>query len=156
MSTENLLYIQIDTANPINVYTAYGFSLLSSSNINGFEPKEAFTYEFAEENGERYIPSAKYKAFDYNIELGYYEEKEGACTLPYNNYTVNTFIAALQGKKITIYNNLKKNKIVGYLKSVDTTNIERLSTSSLKDLCIFRLVFRVNDPSLCDLNYVES
>lgn len=154
--TERLIYLQIENEDPINIYTAYDLFLISSSNISGFEPKDAFTYEFAEEHGERYIPSDKYKAFNYHIELGYFVDRANDSSLPYNNYNVNTFIESLQNKQITIYNNLKKNKIVGYLKSVDTTNIERLTNSSLKDLCTFRLVFRVNNPSLCDLNYVES
>ena len=89
--------------------------------------------EFPEEHGERYFPSTKYKACDYFITLGYYLEKtaENDC-IPYSNYDMNTFIDSLQDSQITIYNNLKKNKIVGYLKSVETINIKR-EKYSLKD-----------------------
>ena len=69
---------------------------------------------------------------------------------------MNTFIDSLQDSQITIYNNLKKNKIVGYLKSVETIKIEREKYSSLKDLCEVKLTFRINDPSSCNLIYVES
>ena len=75
----------------------------------------------------------KYKACDYFITLGYYLEKtaENDC-IPYSNYDMNTFITSLQDSQITIYNNLKKNKIVGYLKSVETINIKREKYSFTK------------------------
>ena len=157
--SSGLLYIQIGTATPIDVEFTYNFHLKESSNINSFERKDAFTQEFPEEHGERYFPSTKYKACDYFITLGYYLEKtaENDC-IPYSNYDMNTFITSLQDSQITIYNNLKKNKIVGYLKSVETIKIEREKYSSLKDLCEVKLTFRINnpDPLLCNLIYVES
>lgn len=155
--TNVLLYIQIENEIPVDIRHYHGLHLLESSNITAFEPKGAFVQEFPEEDGERYIPSMMFKACDYYVILGYYLDRdEHSEQNPYNNYNVNHYLSTLHGKKLTLFNNLKKNKIVCYLSNIETLKVERKKTSSLRDLCEIKLTFRINDPSLCNLMYVES
>lgn len=138
--------IQIGTGAITNI-SIYGFYLAKSPSELACDVKESniVTTDFPEESGVRlYIPaSPSKKPFDYPISLVYYEK-----SLNTANARIATFYESLIGKQITIYNDDKKVKVVGYAKSYKAGEFYRNEI----DVIIFDITFFIPRPQDCDFN----
>jgi hypothetical protein len=138
--------IQIGTGAITDIST-YGFYLAKSPGELGCDVKESniVTTDFPEESGQRfYISTAPAKkSFDYTISLLYYEK-----SLNTANAKITSFYESLLGKQITIYDDQKKKKVVGYMKSYKAGEFYRNEV----DAILFDLTFFVPRPQDCDFN----
>ena len=138
--------IQIGTGAITDIST-YGFHLAKSPSELAPDIKESniVTTDFPEESGVRfYVPTAPTKkSFDYPISLVYYEK-----SLNTANARITAFCESLLGKQITIYNDDKKVKVVGYAKSYKAGEFYRNEI----DVIIFDITFFIPRPQDCDFN----
>jgi hypothetical protein len=138
--------IQIGTGTIYDI-SHYGFFLGKSPSEFVCNPKESnfVTTDFPENDGvDIYIPQVpSKKEFDYPITLIYFNN-----SLNTANGAITSFCNSLVGNKITIYNDHKKVKVVGYFKSQKTAEFYRQET----DVITFELVFFIPKPQDCDFS----
>ena len=141
--------IQIGDGDITDIATL-GFFLAKSPselacNVKG---SNIITADFPEEDGEAfYIPTApKLNSFDYTISLIFFDGSLNSA-----NQKITGFYNSLLGQKVTVYNDFKQVKVVGYVKSYKSGEFYRKE----KDVVIFDLTFYVPDPTLCDFCLVN-
>lgn len=138
--------IQIGTGAIVDI-VSLGFHLGKSPNTIGCDLKESnfVTTDFPENNGDTvYVnPNPTKKSFDYPITFIYVSTE-----LDSANLAISNFYNSLLGKKITIYNDFKKVKVVGYVKSYKGAEFHR----NEKDIVTFELTFYIPKPQDCDFN----
>lgn len=129
----------------------YGFYLVKSPSTLGCDVKESniVSVDFPEMDGDAfYIPSSpSKKSFSYPISLVFFDN-----SLNSGNKKISDFYNSLLGKKITIFNDYKGVKIVGYVKSYKDGEFYREE----RDVILFDLEFYVPRPQDCDFNYFEA
>lgn len=140
--------IQVGSDAAYDIATKRLYLIKSPSNM-GADMKEnnIFIRDYPEKDGDDvYVNTTpKLKSFDYEITFAYYDG-ENPGTLNQANTYIAGFYSSLLGKQITIYNDYKKQKIVGYVKSYKEGEFYRTS----KDIAIFTVTFYVPKPSLCN------
>ena len=137
--------------NPTYSIDYYGFYLAKSPSELGCDVKESniVTTDFPESDGDAaYIPSTvSKKSFDYTISLIFFDNNLNTA-----NKKISEFYNSLLGKKVTLFNDYKGVKIVGYVKSYKAGEFYR----NEKDVVVFDLTFFVPKPGECDFDYAAS
>jgi len=137
--------------NPTYSIDYYGFYLAKSPSELGCDVKESniVTTDFPESDGDAaYIPSTvSKKSFDYTISLIFFDNNLNTA-----NKKISEFYNSLLGKKVTLFNDYKGVKIVGYVKSYKAGEFYR----NEKDVVVFDLAFFVPKPSECDFYYAAN
>lgn len=134
----------------------FGLVYLDSDKPVGAPSKGFESTQYPEEEGEHIIPKTVDAAFDYKAkffiqatsvkdankridELNklFYTQEQGSDTKVY--------------KQITLFNDYKRQKIVGYPQPIaEATDFWRDTTNQVNDVVIVELNIRVNKPSLCE------
>ena len=142
--------IKIGSADAVDIST-WKLHLIKSPSIMGADIKEnnVVTKDYPEKDGEYYYinPTPKLSAFDYEVTFAYHED---GITEPLNlkkaNHYITTFYNAMLGKKLTIYNDYKKQTMVDcYVKFYKEGEFYR----DTKDIVIFSVIFRIPNPAVC-------
>ena len=146
--------IKIGTAEPVDI-TTWKLHLIKSPSVMAADIKEnnVVIKDYPENNGEDYYinPTPKLSAFDYEVTFAYHEEGiTNSLDLKKANYYITTFYNAMLGKKITIYNDYKKQTMVDcYVKSYKEGEFYRGKFSLSRDIVIFSVTFRIPNHASC-------
>lgn len=145
--------IQVGNATAYDISSKRLHLIKSPSNMGAdIKDNNFFVKDYPEKDGDDvYVNTTpKLKSFDYEITFAYYDGENSDSTNPKTINQANAYITefynSLLGKQITIYNDYKKQKIVGYVKAYKNGEFYRNS----KDIVIFSVTFYVPKPSLCN------
>jgi len=146
MAAECKMRIQIEQGDIVDIID-YGFYLGKSPNTIVCDLKDSnfVTTDFPENDGDTLFvkPIPTKKAFEYPITFIYVSTEINTA-----NQVISNFYNSLLGKKVTIYNDYKKVKVVGYVKSFKGADFYR----DEQDIITFEVTFYVPKPQECDFN----
>lgn len=146
--------IQFNNSLPVDTYDEYGFIYLSSDHRFSAPLKELESTAYPEESGVHYYDKAVFDKFDYKVTF----LVEGSTPEDVND-RIENFNSALATNgtlnKVTIYNDYKKVKIVGYGMPIDmATDFWRDSKGNVAEAAKVEFTVKVGDPTQCDFNFV--
>ncbi len=166
--------VQFDSGDINETLATYGLMYFTSDNRYAAPIKDFEKTSYPEQSGENLYPVTTDDAFDYEIEF-FVGAESG---IDNANYTITAFNALMyteesleidtgeeedipaymptltkQFKQITLYNDVKGVKIVGYPSPLETANDYWYDSKGAEsDKVTVTLKIRVSDPSLCDFN----
>lgn len=154
--------IQIENGNILDTFREWGF-LRKISDIRFAPPeKKIETSSYAEEPGEHIYPYTVDDAFDYNIDFIIETYNDDFINLNSKIAKFNSDMREVENgikriKTITLYDDYKRNMIVGTPQIIQTTTDKdlyfRRANGSQMDLAVVTLTIHVSDPSKCLFDY---
>lgn len=139
-------------------YDSFGLIYLSSDNIFSPPISEFTETDYPEEDGAHIDARAKFKTFDYKITFALEAPNKNLTSA---NAKIDAFNKALYAedgeiktfKEITITNTLKRVKVVGYGKPIETaTKFFRDKQGNVWDTAVVDFTLHIAKPQLCDFN----
>ncbi|WAX17102.1 hypothetical protein PF672P1_00044 [Parabacteroides phage PF672P1] len=128
----------------------FGFHLMDSPNILVAPIRKYETEKYPERNGVVIYPYTTYEAFDYEMKFLHFgdENTTNAAIVDFYSmlFTSTSNYDLKRAKEITVFNDYKNAKIVGYIQ--DFNGDEDLYEHG-RDIFIFDLTLYVPDPSKC-------
>ena len=148
--------IQIENGEIYDSYDKYGFVYLDADERTASDIQDYTSTKYVEDAEEHIDPRTIEVAFDYKVKF-LVESLNG------NNTSVNNRIddfnkllfsrddsGIVTAKKITLYNDLNRVKIVGYPKPIsEPTEVFHTDSYAGSDWMVFELTIRVNNPKEC-------
>ena len=140
--------IKIGSADAVDIST-WKLHLIKSPSVMAADVKEnnVVTKNYPENDGEDFYinPTPKLSAFDYEVTFAFYDGNLNTA-----NSNIYALYSSMLGKTVTIYNDYKGQKMVGYVKSYKEGEFYR----NTQDIVVFSITFRVPKPSLCNFSGV--
>lgn len=148
--------LKINSGQILDITSQYGLVYLDSSKRFGPDSKGFEAVSYPEEEGEYIIPKDVDAPFDYKVK--FFIQGDSLSTVNAKVAAFNSALYTKSGdvktyKKVTFYNDAKRQIIVGYPKELaEATDFWKDPSGEVNDIAIFEWTIRVTKPSLCNFN----